>query len=132
MILADTHVVLWLRLRDPRLGAAARRSVEQALLQGDAAVSAISFWEIGMRIQKEQIEFEEDLGAWRRALLNEGLVEIPVNGAIAGRAGLLPDLHGDPADRLIVATALEGHQLVTADQRILDWPGRLNRLDARE
>ena len=48
------------------------------------------------------------------------------------RGGLLPDLHGDPADRLILATALEGHQLVTADVRLLDWPGAVRRLDARE
>ncbi len=41
-------------------------------------------------------------------------------------------MHGDPADRLIVATALGGHQLLTADQRILNWPGPLSRLDARE
>jgi PIN domain nuclease of toxin-antitoxin system len=38
----------------------------------------------------------------------------------------------DPADRLIVATALAGHRLMTADQRILSWPGRLCRLDAGE
>ena len=131
-MLMDTHVILWLRLRDVRLGVQARRDVERALLRSNAAVSAISFWEIGMRMRKEQLEFGGDLGAWRQALLREGLVEIPVSGTIAARAGLLPDLHGDPADRLIVATALEGHQLVTADQRILDWPGRLHRLDARE
>ena len=73
-----------------------------------------------------------DIDAWRADLLRDGLVEIPVDGAIATRAGLLRDLHGDPADRLILATALEGHQLVTADVRLLDWPGAVARLDARE
>ena len=53
-----------------------------------------------------------------------------MDGAIAARAGLLPDLPGDPADRLIVATALEGHRLVTADRRMLDWPGQLSLLRA--
>ena len=42
----------------------------------------------------------------------------------------LADFHRDPADRLIVATALQGHQLVTEDRRILAWPGPLNRLRA--
>lgn len=65
-------------------------------------------------------------------MLDQGVVEIMVDGEIAVRAGLLPDVHGDPADRIIIATALEGHQLVTADQRILDWPGSMSRLDARE
>ena len=42
----------------------------------------------------------------------------------------LVDFHRDPADRIIVATALQGHQLVTEDRRILAWPGPLNRLRA--
>jgi len=85
-----------------------------------------------MRIQKGRLEFLLDLDAWRRELLDQGLIEIPVDGVIAARAGLLVDMHGDPADRLIVATALQGHQLVTADRRILDWPGLVSRRDATE
>lgn len=73
-----------------------------------------------------------DLDAWRRDLLDKGVIEIMVDGGIAARAGLLPDVHGDPADRIIIATALEGHRLMTADQRILDWSGSMSRLDARE
>ena len=85
-----------------------------------------------MRVQKARLRLTLDLEMWRTDLLERGLVEIPVDGAIAVRAGLLDDMHGDPADRLIVATSLAGHQLVTADRRILDWPGNLARLDARE
>ncbi len=130
MILLDTHVLLWQEQGDQRLGPQTRRAIERALQENGAAVSAISFWEIGMRVEKVQLDFLLDLGAWRRNLLEHGLLEIRVDGEIAVRAGLLPDMHGDPADRLIVATALEGHQLVTADRRILDWRGQLNRLDA--
>ena len=85
-----------------------------------------------MRLQKGQIDVGLPLEAWRRSLVDAGLIEIPVTGAIALRAGMLTDIHGDPADRIIVATAQEGHRLVTADRRILDWPGLLSRLDARE
>ena len=85
-----------------------------------------------MRVQKGRVDLGLDLDAWRRDLLDKGVIEIMVDGGIAARAGLLPDVHGDPADRIIIATALEGHQLVTADQRILDWPGSMSRLDARE
>lgn len=63
-------------------------------------------------------------------MLREGLREIPVDGDIGIRATELANFHRDPADRLIVATALGGHQLVTADRRILDWPGPLARLRA--
>ncbi len=131
-MLLDTHVLLWHEYGDQRLGARARRALKRVLQERRATVSSISFWEIGMRIQKGQLEFLLDLDAWRRELLDQGLIEISVDGAIAARAGLLADMHGDPADRLIVATALQGHQLVTADRRILEWPGPLSRRDATE
>lgn len=131
MILLDTHVLLWYERGDRRLGAQARRVFESALQEGDVAVSAISFWEVGMQIQKGRLRLSLDLDAWRRDLLDHGLLEIPVDGIISARAGLLANIHGDPADRLIVSTALAGHQLVTADERILDWPGDLIRIDAR-
>ena len=85
-----------------------------------------------MRIEKGQLRLDTDLLSWRRRFLDTGISEVPVHGEIAARAGLLPLIHGDPADRLIVATALAGHQLVTADRRILDWPGNLHRQDAAE
>lgn len=132
MILLDTHVLIWQEQGDVRLGRQTRRVIERALQEDRAAVSAISFWEVGMRVQKGRLDLLFDLGAWRRDLLDRGLIEIPVDGGIAARAGLLPDMHGDPADRIIVATALEGHQLVTADGKILRWPGPLGRLDARD
>ena len=81
--------------------------------------------------QKGRLRLHEDVGLWRREQLEQGVIEIPVDGEIAVRAGSLPDVHGDPADRIIMASALEGHRLVTADQRILDWPGTLSTVDAR-
>ena len=80
---------------------------------------------------KGRIQFPEDITSWRVTQLEQGLMEVPVTGLIGIRAAELADLHADPADRIIVATALEGHRLVTADDRILNWPGQLNRLDAR-
>ena len=132
MILLDTHVIIWLRSDNRRLGLQTRREVEHALQENNAAASAISFWEVGMLIRKGRLDLRLDVGAWRQDLLDQGLVEIPVDGRIAARAGLLPNMHGDPADRLVVATALEDHQLVTADRRILEWPGPLRRLDATQ
>ena len=119
MILLDTHVLIWQEQGDLRLGSQTRLVIARALQEDRVAVSAISFWEVGMRVQKGRLDFLLDLGVWRRDLLDQGLIEIRVDGGIAARAGLLPDMHGDPADRIIVATALEGHQLVTADGKIL-------------
>ena len=71
-------------------------------------------------------------GPWRRLLLESGLRELPLDGEIALAAGAFEDLHGDPADRMIVATALHhGASLMTADRRLLSWSGPLRCLDAR-
>ena len=131
-MLLDTHILLWQRWGDQRLGVQTRDLLQHSLHEEEAAISTISFWEVAMRIHKGQISFDLDLHEWRRTLIGQGLIEIPVDGAIAARAGLLADIHGDPADRIIVATALGGHRLVTADERILGWSGNLDRLDARQ
>lgn len=129
MILLDTHVLIWLRSGDGRLGPGARKVIDQAWRDGEAAVSAISFWEAAMLKQRNRIELAADVSQWRREQLRQGLAELPVDGDVGVRAALLGDFR-DPADRLIVATALEGHRLLTADRRILDWPGELSRMDA--
>ena len=93
--------------------------------------SAISIWEIGMLQQKGRIGNDMTASQWHERLLAEGFNEISVDGTIAARAGHLPDMHGDPADRIVVATALEGHLLITSDGPILDWLHELDRFDAR-
>ena len=99
---------------------------------GDAAVSAFTFWEVSLLVTKRRERFPENVSNWRRELLGQGLIEIPVDGDIGIRANALADFHADPADHIIVAIAMGGHRLVTADERILVWSGNLARLDARE
>ena len=132
MILLDTHAALWLRAGDAKLGSMARSEIQQAWDAHEVAMSAMSFWEMAMLRAKGRISLPEDVGRWRLEQLGQGLIEIPVDGDIGIRANALADFHSDPADRIIVATALGGHRLVTADERILAWGGSLDRLDARE
>ena len=132
MILLDTHVMLWLRLGDARLGTGARSEIDRAWQANEVCISAVSFWEIALLKERRRISFPGNVGLWRREQLEQGVIEIPMDGGIGIRAATLPDFRADPADRLIVATALEGHRLVTADRRILDWPGQLSRLDASQ
>ncbi len=80
--------------------------------------------------QKGRIGNDMTASQWHEWLLAEGFDEIPVTGRIAARAGGLEDIHGDPADRIIIATALEGHILITSDGPILSWPHRLDRFPA--
>ena len=130
LLILDTNALLWMRRGDSRLGRVARREIERAWQSDELAVSAISFWEVGMLVDKGRIRLAGDVRAWRRDHLEQGMVEIPLDGETAIRAVQLTDFHADPADRLIVATALAGHRLVTSDRRILEWSGRLSRLDA--
>lgn len=132
MTLLDTHVLLWLLLDDSRLGNQARQVIYTAWAESEVAVSAITFWEVAMLHEKGRISLMSDIGSWRMSLLEAGLTEFAVNGWVGIQAAGLEDFHADPADRVIVATALEGHRLVTADRRILGWPGNLDRLNARE
>ncbi|MCE2499630.1 MAG: type II toxin-antitoxin system VapC family toxin [Dehalococcoidia bacterium] len=134
MILSDTHTFLWFITADRRLGRLSNRMMWQASLDRDLAFSAISIWEVSMLLQKGRLDvtFNVNASQWRQDLIARGLTEIPVDCAIAARAGDLEDMHGDPADRIIVATALEGgHRLITNDTNILNWPHQLDRFPAR-
>lgn len=132
LILLDTHALIWLDQDDPALGPAARQRADTSLKDNCLAVSAISFWETAMLAAKGRIVMSLPLPTWRRDLLSLGLIEIPVDGEIGITAVHLENLHSDPADRMIIATALLwGAILMTADQRILDWSGKLERINAR-
>jgi PIN domain nuclease of toxin-antitoxin system len=131
-MLLDTHVLIWLDSADPRLGVEAREAIEKAHQAGELAVSAISFWETAMLIEKGRLDLDLPVHAWRQDLLSAGLREIDVDGGIGITAATLEGFHGDPADRMITSTALlRGDRLLTADQKILDWDGAVQRQDAR-
>jgi PIN domain nuclease of toxin-antitoxin system len=133
VILLDTHALLWLDGGQAELGLSSRRAADEALRRGRLAVSAISFWEIARLVQRQRVDVRLPVEAWHRNLLSAGLYEVEIDGRIGVLAAQLENLHRDPADRFIVASAIAiGAQLMTADQRILAWPGELSRLDARE
>ena len=131
MLLLDTHVLVWLDEGNSRLGTKALQAINRALAAGRLGVASISFWEIAMLVEKERLDIRMELDIWRLELLHNGLLDIPLESSTALKAGQLQDFHGDPADRMIVATALEhAAALVTADRKILDWNKRLQTIDA--
>ncbi len=131
MILLDTHTLLWLMAGDNKLGAQSKEKIDNAYHQGQLAVSAISFWEIAMLQNKGRIELIENIQNWRKQRLRQGILEIPINGEIGIHSTQLENLHPDPADRLIVSTALlNDAMLITADRKILGWRGELKSFDA--
>ena len=128
LILLDTHVLLWMERNDPAVGPVSRRRIDDALRDNTLAVSAVSFWEMAMLVRKERIRVPAPVGQLRRDLLAGGLLEIPLDGETGIAAAELDGFHADPADRMIVATAIRrGATLMTADEQILAWPGRLSR-----
>lgn len=130
MILVDTNGLIWLAVDDPRLGPEARAAIEQARDEGALAASAISFWELAMLRAKDRLPAPADPDRMLRDFLQMGMMIIDVTPEIGLRAGSLQDFHGDPADRIIVATAQEGHQLLTSDRKILNWSGPLQTIPA--
>ena len=131
MILLDTHTLVWLDEGSDRLGNKSRLIIDAGLENDELAVSSMSFWEIAMLAQKQRLSLLTPVSQWMQELLQQGLREIPVTGGIGIIAAGLPDFHGDPADRLITATAISASAtLVTADENILDWKGDIQRQDA--
>lgn len=121
MILLDTHSLIWFLERNLKLGTQTTRLIQQGFDQQQVTISAISFWEIEMLKNKQRVILSDNTLILRNELLGCGLTEIPITGEIGILANQL-DLHPDPADRLIVATALTNHlTLITADGKILDW-----------
>ncbi|WP_433937884.1 type II toxin-antitoxin system VapC family toxin [Sorangium cellulosum] len=99
------------------------RLAEQAAIAIDGAdrlgVSAISGWEIAMLAEKGRIELDRPAHRWLEdGLASSGALLLPIDPAVAALAAQLP-LHGDPADRLIVATTIKaGAALITKDHQI--------------
>lgn len=132
MILLDTHVLLWAASDDRKLGRKTRNMIDRRWANGELAVPAIAFWEVGLLEARGRVSLSTPVRAWRDAVLTAGAVELALDGNVALRALDLAALHDDPADRFIVATAL-AHEatLVTADERLLEWRHSLERQDAR-
>ena len=132
LVLLDTHVLVWLLDSDERLGPLARQMADAAARQDILLVSSITFWDVAMLAQRQRLSLAQPAIRWRRNVLDLGITEIPVSGEIGIHAAELLGFPRDPADRIIAATAtLHGATLITADEEILGWEGRLNRHDAR-
>lgn len=120
-VLLDTHVLVWLVGGDTQLSARARRHIAAATT---VWVSAITPWEIGMLVAKGRLTLAKDLLEWLDEVLAlPGIRLAGLEPAIAAASSRLPgELHGDPADRIIAATARHvGARLVTANEKLLAY-----------
>ena len=129
-VLLDTCAVIWLANGDPLARQAARRIV-QAGLSGGVFVSPVSAWEVGMlgnpRGGRAALQFLPNPMEWfARVMAGPGIRPAAFTLEIAIDASYLPgELHGDPADRLLIATARHlGVPIVTRDTKIIAYAGQ--------
>ena len=131
MILLDTHAAIWFALDSDLLGQASRDLADQALADERLLVTAVTFWEIALLFTKRRLQLRKSPSELRLQLIEAGVTELPLTGPIAILAVELANLHGDPADRFIAATAIvHGATLMTADADLLRWPHAIQRQDA--
>lgn len=123
-VLLDTHVLVWMLAGDERLSREARQLIENASYEDGADVCAISLWEVSMLAEKGRLPLFRDVGAWVESVATHPALNIvPLAPEIAVASTRLPgELHRDPADRMIVATARTVNAtLVTADRALLEY-----------
>ena len=104
----------------------ARRSIEEAAGTAGIYISVISVWEVGMLEVKNRVSFPLGCDKWvDQALSAPGISPAPLTPEIALASSRLPGgFHGDPVDRIIVATARQlGATLVTRDRKIIAYGG---------
>jgi len=122
-VLLDTNALLYLG-NDQRMERAARSAFWRAARRHDVVVSAISAWEIGLLADRKRFRFLPDARTWFFNFVNrDGVSLVPLIPEIMFDSWSLPGtLHGDPADRLIVATARHlNASVMTRDDRILAY-----------
>ena len=135
LVLLDTHAWVWLLNGDPKLNPKALRAIERSLSEEAVLLSAISPWEVAMLVSKGRLTLDRDVGEWvHEAASIPGIRIEAISPGIAVASTRLPgNIHPDPADRLIAATARHlGAILITDDHLLLDYgtAGHLKTLKA--
>ena len=121
-LLLDTHLLLWAAGQPEYLSAAARAAIDDP--QNELFFSAASLWEVAIKCALGREDFRADPRLLRRGLLENGYRELSITSEHAVSIDLLPPLHKDPFDRILVAQSIvEGITLLTADPVVAQYPG---------
>lgn len=123
-LLLDTHLLLWAAGEPQKLSAKARRLLADT--NNELMFSAASLWEVAIKRGLGRADFQVDSRLFRRGLLDNGYLELPVFSAHAVAVDSLPPIHKDPFDRLLVAQSLvEGMALLTSDAMVAQYGGSI-------
>lgn len=98
--------------------------------ESELQFSAASIWEVAIKHALGREEFRLDPHVLRRGLLEVGFTELAVTGRHAAGVALLPRIHREPFDRILVAQAVaEGIALLTSDRLVASYPGPVRLLE---
>jgi PIN domain nuclease of toxin-antitoxin system len=123
-ILLDTHTWIWLFQGSTELSEDIIIKIDRAGSKGKVFISAISIWELSMLVAKGKITLSKPIYQWvDNSLSQPGVNLSPLSPEISIESSFLPgEFHGDPADRIIVATArINDLILLTRDRKILHY-----------
>jgi PIN domain nuclease of toxin-antitoxin system len=125
MIILDTHVFLWLINGNKEIiDSGFLPVINRAIKNNSIIIPAISLWEISMLVAKQRIILHENTLDWlKNATSAPGISIYPISPEVAYESTILPgNFHGDPADRMIVATArINNGTLLTFDKEIITY-----------
>ncbi len=120
-LLLDTHVLLWAAGMPRRLPGPARKLLNDS--NNELWFSAASLWEIAIKTRLNRSDFQVDCRVLRRGLLENDYIELPIGSRHAVGISVLPPIHKDPFDRILIAQSLvEGITLLTADRQVVRYP----------
>jgi PIN domain nuclease of toxin-antitoxin system len=121
-LLLDTQLLLWAAGHPERLSEAAHALLNNQ--ENELLFSAASLWEVAIKKSLGRNDFTVDPRILRRGLQDNGYIELAITGEHAVTIDILPPIHKDPFDRILIAQALsEGITLLTADAALGSYPG---------
>jgi PIN domain nuclease of toxin-antitoxin system len=121
-LLLDTHLLIWAAEGREQVPAGARVLMEAD--ENSLYFSVASLWEIAIKSGLKRADFQVDARILRHGLIDNGYHELAISGAHAVAADLLPPIHRDPFDRVLIAQAcVEGITLLTDDATVAQYPG---------
>jgi PIN domain nuclease of toxin-antitoxin system len=125
--LLDTHLLLWAVREPERLPDAARALLADP--ESELVFSVVSIWETAIKSGLGRRSFQTEPRILRRRLLDNGYIELPLSGQHAVAVDMLPPIHQDPFDRILVAQAtVEGITLLTVDPLVARYPGPVKKV----
>ena len=125
MIFLDTHVWIWFVSNPELLSEKAGEAIETSIKEDAVLISSISAWEVALLVTRKRLEFTLDVADWvAKSEMLPFIQFVPIDNDIAIKSVRLPEpIHDDPADRIIIASAMScGAPLVTKDASIRKYP----------